>query len=246
MPTRWLPPRRPRRRHASRRAQQSRRARRRERPGREARREDLDPLLGIAERRVGAGDGHRRDAKLAEDRLAKPEQPAPARPDEHDVFDDVPGPLDREGERPGREGVDVLAGLVAVVADRPLDQPIDERKRGHRRHVDEQPSAVRLQQRVQPQQEQVRRDEMLEQVRGRRCRSKRRPKSGRPSSTFASVASKPSARQKATFCSMASMPTLPGPKWTRCWPYPQPISSTALRSAPWASQTKRTARDGTK
>jgi len=46
----------------------------------------------------------------------------------------------------------------------PPDQPIDERKRGHRRHVHEQPSAV-VQEGMQAQQEQVRRDEMLEQVR---------------------------------------------------------------------------------
>jgi len=50
------------------------------------------------------------------------------------------------------------------VADGPLKQPVDQRERRHGRHVDEQPSAG-VQEGVQPQQEEVGRHQVLQEVR---------------------------------------------------------------------------------
>ena len=125
--------------------------------------ERLHALLRVLEARLRPRDRHRCDPELAEDRLAEAEQAAAARSDENDVLHHVPGPLHGEGQRSRGERVDVLACQVAVVADRALEQPIDDREGRHCRHVDEQPPG-RLEERVDSEQEQVRRNEVLQQV----------------------------------------------------------------------------------
>ena len=90
----------------------------------------------------------------------------PASADEHQVLDDKPCPLERELERPGRIGVDVLARPVPIVADRALDQAVEDRQRRHRRDVDKNAALVD-ELAVQAEEEKVGRDEMLEEVRAK-------------------------------------------------------------------------------
>ena len=77
----------------------------------------------------------------------------------------------------------MLAGQVAVVADRALEQPIHQRERRHRGHVDEHLAVRRpaeLCSRSRNRCGATRCSSRLEQ----KIASKRRPKSGSPSSTF--------------------------------------------------------------
>jgi hypothetical protein len=132
----------------------------------ESGRERGDPLLGVDKGWIAPSDREDRDSELAEERLAPTEDPMPASADEHQILDDKPGPLERELERPGRVGVDVLARPVAIVADRALDQAVEDRQRRHRRDVDKDPALVD-ELAVQAEEEKVGRDQMLEEVRAK-------------------------------------------------------------------------------